>query len=793
MENEDKKRLVIILAGIKLSPVFSEFLQADLDLTVILNTTADFPLAYSQDKDKTKHEYVWYHHEIVKLANSIVPDDLTQSALTKLFSEPISQARLPLSDAEMFLVQWVNERKRANQSFHDFFKVLNQYSGKSLRVFPLRFPDKAISLKTSNSEVPLRYFQITGFIDRNADQKTDIEELQALLDEAQGEKGKKKLKKQIEIIGLDPNLDILTDDVKKQILEADAIFWLAGDPCSLAILFLHKEFTKVVKESKALATLICPTQFSFREHFILQLLGIKPTLFGLVELGAEIVDSLVVGPDDVTEVATLRSKGFNVIMEDLISKGRKGLETILKGMGLSLKDISVEKGDQDRKPTLEELVTQLSLSKDESTVSIEEKKEEVEVIDESENIEKDSASTDKPLEVLPPKIELQDTEVKNYDFDNSSLSLTQDMIEGLMQELSDEFPAADQKFAVTANGDATKPNALDNSKSESITLFESQEAFTEAIQMFLKAEKVIDEKELIHGIAEAVAKNADMAAYAAKKFTAELDTQINNPHFIPAYLEIIKSKSLLFSKELLEWLVEDLDSPDFVSFSQRALTIIKLSRFDTQFVEQIIEQMVNFHITKSLPPKEMEHVRTLIGMITARDVTLQRRAIRTYLSHYEKSKKIDEIWLGLLKFDAALVSLEIIEHQTKLGVKIVQDVLMRKLGSYGHIVYDIFSSYQKGDIQRVLTIAGTLSDSLLRKQKRVGLIQKIKKFGTVPIEILARNVEIDPKELEEMIYEMISEGEIDAKIDVIEGRLCIVQLDVKEKGEEEEKKDEENQ
>jgi hypothetical protein len=790
MTTEVKKRLVIISTGIELSPVFSEFIQADLDLTVILNTTADFPLAYSQTKDEIKDEYVWYHHEIVKLASSIVPDELTQSALTKLFSEPISQTRLPLSDAEMFLVQWVSERKRANQSFHDFFKALNQYSGKSLNVFPLRFPDKAISVKTSKSEVPLRYFQITGFIDRNADQKTDLEELQALLVETQGGKGKKKSKKQIEVTSLDTNRDILTDEVNKQITEADAILWLAGDPCSLALLFLHKEFTKAVKESKAPATLICPTQFSFREHFILQLLGIKPTLLGLVELGAEIVDNLVLEPDDATEVASLRSKGFNVIMEDIVSKGRKGLETVLKGMGISLKDISVEKGDQDKKPTLEELVTQLSLSKDEYTSSTE---EEEEVIDESEPLEKESADIDESQEIISPKVELLDTEVRNYDFDDSSLALTQDMIEGLMEELSNEFPATNQKIIISANGDPTRSNDLNGEKSESITQFESQEAFTEAIQMFLKAEKVIDEKELVQGITDAVAKNADMAAYAAKKFTAELDTQINNPHFIPAYLEIIKSKSILFSKELLEWLLEDLDSPDFVSFSQRALTIIKLSRFDTQFVEQIIEQMVNFHITKSLPPKEMEHLRTLIGMITARDVTLQRRAIRTYLSHYEKSEKIDEIWLGLLKFDAALVSLEIIEHQTKLGVKIVQDGLMRKLGSYGHIVYDIFTSYQKGDIQRVLQVAGTLSDSLLRKQKRIGLIQKIEKFGTVPIEILARNVEIDPKELEEMIYEMISEGEIAAKIDVVEGRLCIVQLDVKEKGEEEEKEEGENQ
>jgi len=236
MATEDKKKLVIISAGIEPSPVFLEFLQADLDLTIILNVTSDFSLEYSQEGNGKKDDFVWYHHEIVKLARSIVPDDLTQSALTKIFSQSISKAKLPLSDAELFLVQWISERKKANQSFNDFFKVLNQYSGKSLDVYPLKFPEKAIMIKTAESKVPLRYFQITGFIDHNADQKTDLEELQQLLVEAQGDKGKKKSKKSIEVINLDKNRDILTDEAKKQITEADAILWLAGDPCSSNII-----------------------------------------------------------------------------------------------------------------------------------------------------------------------------------------------------------------------------------------------------------------------------------------------------------------------------------------------------------------------------------------------------------------------------------------------------------------------------------------------------------------------------------------------------------------------------
>ncbi|UCE12697.1 MAG: hypothetical protein JSV04_10945 [Candidatus Heimdallarchaeota archaeon] len=761
---ETDKRLVIISAGVEISPLVIEFLQAGLAFTIILNTTADFSLSNfkTEEKGKEKEGEVWYHHEIVKLANSLVPDDLTKSPLAKVFSKPISQTRIPLNDEEMFLVQWVSERKKADQSFYEFFKALNEYAGLYIEAYHLKFPDEVIEIKTMDSQVPLRYFQITGYVDRKADQKTDLEELQKLLVESQEIKDKKKGKKPIEITGLDLDREIFTEEVKDVVTEADAILLLAGDPCSLALLLLHKEFTKTVKESKAPATLICPSQFSFREQFILQLLGVKPSLSGIAELCSGIVDHLVVGPEDAGEVTSLRSKGFNVIMEDITKiKGRKGLSPILKGMGVSVKEISVDSDKEaERKHTIEDLVTQLSYS-------VEKTAEE-----ETDTIEEIPEPTEERDETATP-VKLLDTEATDYDFSDASLALTQEMIEGLMQELTDE-----KQTTVVIDEEGLDIPFKEGEKIESSIQYESQEAFTEAIQKLLKMETIDLESNLVQGIGDAITKNAEMATYAAKKLTSALEVQYSE--LVNVYLEFHKPRPLIFLKELLDWLLEDLESPDFVTFAQRASVIISMSKHDIQFIEQLIKQLVDFHISKSLPPIERERVRTLVGMITGRDVTLQRRAIRTYLSHYEDTGvKLDEIWLGLLKFDAALVALEIIEHQSKAGVKIVQDVLTRNLGSFGHIVYDIFHAYQKGDIQRVLSVAGTISNGLLRKQKRIELAEKITKFGSVPIETLARSVEIEPKELENFVYEMIGNGEINAKIEVVEGRLTIVQLDDK--------------
>ncbi len=760
MASESSKSLVIVSVGVEHSPLLQNFLDAGLQLTILPNTTGDFSL--TDENGAEKENEIWYHHEIIKLASSIVPDDFAQSSLAKIFTKPISETPMPLTDAERFLIQWVSEQHKAKHDFTDFFVALNEYSNKKISVHPLKLPETVLTLHGEEFDIPLRYFQVTGFIDRKAESKPDLDELRNLLNETKEGKSNKKTKPKIAINGLNTKRDILEEAAKKAITEADAILILASDPCSLGILLLHKEFTRVIRESKAPSTLVCPIKFSFREQFILELLSIKPSLVGIAELCSGAIDHLVVGPDDASEVKTLRDQGFNVLMEDLTKiKDAQGLTTILKGLGISLKELSVESEEQSKKSSLEDLVTKLTYSTTDnnSTADIADTVEEAETT--VELPDNQVAVKEKPR----PVVKLQDTETRNYDFEDPELVLTQEMIESLMEELTEDFTPPEDKPAITTV-----------EKTEEKVAEESQEVFTESIENFLSFDESLNRSEMIQRISERISKNADMAGYAAKKLTGALISSKTPPQFLDEYISLIRTRPLLFIKELVDWLVTDVESPDYVTFSQKSLIIVKIGRIETPFVEQIIEHLVKYRMTQKLAPKEREHLRTIIGMITARDVTLQRKAIREYLSHYETLKKPDDVWLGLLKYDAALVALELIEHESKRGIKIVQDALTRDLGSFGHIVYEVFAAYQKGDIQSVLSAAGPLSDGLVRKQKRVELAEKITKFGSIPIEILANNVQMDPKELESLVYEMINENEINAKIGVVEGRLCIVQL-----------------
>ncbi|MHA1941300.1 MAG: hypothetical protein ACW97P_06200, partial [Candidatus Hodarchaeales archaeon] len=78
MASESSKSLVIISAGVEQLPLLQNFLDANVALSIILNTTGDFTLLDNGNSDKSKE--VWYHHEIVKLANSFVPDDFAESS-----------------------------------------------------------------------------------------------------------------------------------------------------------------------------------------------------------------------------------------------------------------------------------------------------------------------------------------------------------------------------------------------------------------------------------------------------------------------------------------------------------------------------------------------------------------------------------------------------------------------------------------------------------------------------------------------------------------------------------------
>ena len=83
-------------------------------------------------------------------------------------------------------------------------------------------------------------------------------------------------------------------------------------------------------------------------------------------------------------------------------------------------------------------------------------------------------------------------------------------------------------------------------------------------------------------------------------------------------------------------------------------------------------------------------------------------------------------------------------------------------------------------MNRLTLLCGSISESALRKAKRLSLAQNIKKVGTIPLEILARSLKEDPKELETLVYEMVMNDEIHARLEIVDGRLYIIPIELDE-------------
>lgn len=772
----DKKNLVLIDGEMMLSPLLKEFLTPqDLKFTLIVNDILDYSIPYDQDNPS---DVVWFRQELVELAKAIIPKDKIGKSP---FFRSMPKTHLELTKEEEFLINWMSE----TESVDKLFKIINENFGKNFTVLSSIFPEKNIQIKGSDQQIPLRYFQITGFFDFEGEQKADLNELQEQLAESEG----KKKEKLVELISFDTRRPVFSDFIKKEIEQALGVLWFVSDPCTLAIMALNEEIRKSIKDSKAPVALIFQTRdktkFTFREQFLLSLLGIEPSYLGLIGKLEGIVDHLVIDAENIIDLDALREKGFNIIIEEQ-NKGRKSIATILKGIGMSIDDISIGKDEREKKKgkSIDELVTQLS-------VHPKEVQEEIRKLVTEETDEKSISDTEdvKIENGASSLIELSDTEEELVKATNGQSQVDVEELEHLAQLWVEDQKPDDEPDTTTGDSTSSESKTLEEKPKEEkpdIASF-TEETFTKAFQNLLNPE--IDEKdELIDNLSAAISKNSEMGIYAAKKLTHSLENYTNLPNLFEIYLKFATKKPLIFINELGEWITKDISDLDFLGLEERSGIILEINKLDNDngnIVEGFLELMVDAHVNKAFSPRERERLRTFIGIITARNVSLQRSAIRHYLTNYDKIKGVrpPELWLGLIKFDATLVVSELIELSSEVAQEFVNDILTRDLGSYAHIIYDVYNAYTKGDLQRVLNVAGTLSDTLMRKTDRVELAEKIKKYGSISVEALAKRVEKAPEELEQLVYEMIEANELNVRIEVVEGRMTIVYSKEEEKKE----------
>jgi hypothetical protein len=379
---------------------------------------------------------------------------------------------------------------------------------------------------------------------------------------------------------------------------------------------------------------------------------------------------------------------------------------------------------------------------------------------------------------------IEETDVTTQSIDSTEGTekiKTEDKIETTITSDTDTIDDTESIDQVSSQVDE---NGLEADETQSEELEETTLTPREFISHTIKEIEQDEESDLdqwVEDIQETVEKDESLEVQAAqgliKLISGVLPEKVRS-NALKVFMKLAEERTITFRRVVQSWLDSELNNPDFSIQDQQNTTLIKMASNNSNFVGSVLEAFVNSILTSDLSPAQAERARSLILRVGLNSKKLSRFVIKSYLNLYDDEKANQEnIWPTLSSFDARLVAIELMELDPVISNKVSKEGLEKELGSFSVLLDEIITYWQQGDIDSVLSICGSLSESALRKARRLNLAQNIKKIGTIPLDTLARSLKEDAKELEALVYEMVMNDEIAARLEIVDGRLYIIQID----------------
>ena len=794
MSKKQEQNVVVLHAGTKVSPFLSTLIDArKIRFKVIANTLLDFPVPGEKDQIGG-----WISKELISLATSIIKDDLTSSPLASLFSKSkaIEHLQNILTPSEQFLASWFsdmrNDTKTVFEKTIQVFDTLTSYSSLPMKVYPLSYQQKKpITIKYRNQSGSPRAYQLFGYLDLKKKITVDPADIEASMKE----------EKDLDVDILDEKESIIPAEIEKILKDADSVIITADDFFSLAIMLSYIDVRKSIKKSSGSVLTIAPIGSRFkiddREKVLLEMFDIEPNLNGFLALMKDVSDTLALDSGDSDIVTTAHELGFNVIVEDFVKIEDKNehLALILKGAGVDVSNFIV-----DIKPNTANKEKEKSKKIEEASKS---KTAEVQVKsnnkDDTNNKEEIVPSKEKPVEVESTSTkQTESTENGTKPEVNvvaNKLELSAEIAKSASKTTKgsepDEKPELEKSSVEEIPSDDVKVEA--ESKVEAVEILDesqddSRDIFSNLIEQ-LSEDQVEDFDAWLSEIDKYIKKDESNAIQVANGIVTVLKQTTKEKirsNAINSFLILSESRKIEFRNVLLVWLVSHLGDADFtVQNSQYDIIrrMIAVNEKYQDFIGELLESFIRQLLSSDdMNPSKQERGRLLVQRIAYNSRKLSKYAIRSFLDLFEeKEVSHNDIWPGLSSFDARLVGIELVEgFSVARSRRISEEAKRKELGSFSALLEDIVSSWEKGDMNKLTLLTGTISESALRKAHRLSLAQNIKKVGTVPLEILARSLTEDPKELESLVYEMIMNDEIHAKLEIVDGRLYIIPIELDE-------------
>lgn len=811
-----KQDIVVIHAGTKVSPflgnLIEQCVQRKIRFKVIASTLLDFPVPGEKDAIGG-----WISKELIALASSIIKDDLTSSPLASLFTRSKSIEIIKQTPSEQFLASWFSDmRSDSKTAFEKVIQVFDQlinYSSLPMKVYPLSYQQKKpISIKYRNQNGSPRAYQMLGYLDLKKKTVIDPNDIEASM---------KEEKKDFDIEDFDEKESIIPAEIEKILKEADAIIISADDFFSLAIMLKYIDVRKSIKKSQGSVLTIAPigSRFTLDEKtkVLLEMFGIQPDIQGFLELMKDVSDTLCIDSGDSEIVSSAHESGFNVIIEDLIKIENKQdfLSLILKGAGLEMSSSATDakapesnkdaKKDSSKKGESEQHVAKENVNvralKNEEKNGQDKKTEEPSPDKSAESTETESKVVPEKSESHPgsSKLELSATVAKSVAKTTSDAEKSQKEEEKKELDTTDKSgsvpPEQEDKTDSQQQTDAEKEQPPSSESSEAVEN-NTRELLTNFVNQ-ISDESIDNLDTWVKDVDKLLKKDESGSIQVANNLLSIIsqttkDKVRNNT--INVFLSLSESRKITFRNVLLSWLLTHLGDPDF-TIQNTQYDIIRKMILNEKY-QDLIGETLDAFINQLLTSEDMnsskqERGRLLVQRIAYNSRKLSKYAIKAFLELFEDEQvSHNDIWPGLSSFDARLVGIELVEgFSVQKSRSISEEVKRKELGSFSTLLEDIVSSWEKGDMNRLTLLCGSISESAFRKAKRLSLAQNIKKVGTVPLEILARSLKEDPKELETLVYEMMIQDELNAKLEIVDGRLYIIPIEIDDEKSAKEKPD----
>lgn len=785
--------IAIITVGYKNSPFVREVLRNEIiPYSIVANNTSDFQIHHA---DPSK--ILYYSLEFTNLIEMLAKKSMDSLAVFETLGQFFEFYNpLHLSTLNYLISKYATSIKPEVNDYRDAWTQITTAIFDEAFIYPLFEETRIFHIKQGAVEVPVRQFLIAENLEREkGNSKNNLKLKEQALEEITG------------IIDLDviPKMKICNEAVKK-IVSASGVIIVPTDVISLYILFQSTVFKETLQKTDGKIAFISPfwTEHKLNpiEKLILEKTEFEPSLINTVKLVKDYVDAVIIDDKDTELVSTLREEGITVLVEDLVPEKQESiefLEMILKTIDLSLDNIAIEPkglveglGDKlvnlfrvrdqkvedktDEKSKREKITAEqedqevLEKLVDESSEIIKTDKVELDVMEvEAEKIEESDELTDEfEMEVIdtrkeiptipspPPKETVSEADLLLKKPDGQFVlpgieQITQFELEELDSlDVDEHIISSFIDRAMTSNVSGIEVVFSDLLSLQNNPLL-IDKIYQTLMKKLLKVREVNPEERIADMITYLSAHKPE---FYTERLTILLEDTISSENEKEFYqnlrtTSLVIRSSLLIASEIIE------------SF------IVKYIGNDDIYVEDKLRRMINsFSATNSdmmqLVSKVLLHIFEIEIQKEEQDDEIVNRIV-SFLTMFDGFT----VSIALITQDSDQVRENFLEEISDLQINIpFKTIISNLLGLYYNSTYN----------ELVLQLHGrSLPEAVELEMMKRKYVSSLSKVGSIPLELFAEQVSLSVEKAEKMIYDMILKEEIAARIELVNGRLYIVQ------------------